>query len=694
MHTKLLRLSSLAVAISMTLPVAANAQQSGIEEMLITGVRDNRISRGATGLNMEIKETPQSISVIDSEMMENYAANDINDALDMATGVRVERWETNRTSYEARGFEIKSTQLDGIGMPNNWGLVKGAVDTFGYEKIEVIRGANGLLTGVGNASGTINYVRKRPYNDRQGNVSVSAGTWDRMRLQADYSTPLTRDGNWAGRLAVASEESESWLRDLENDRTFVYGVVDGQLTQNSTIAFGYSYQKAGSDGNMWGGLVFDNNDGTQAEWDVSASTTQDWTYWDVDRQDAFMEYSYVLPNSWDLKLSYNYRTTEDGSQLFFASTETGLDPVTGEGLVGLPGKWATDDESHLYDANLSGDYELFGSQHELIFGINYGESTRDQFTNPVANMDPALDPLPGFPFAGDVVAEPAWGPEELYGEVDDEITRYYAATRLRFGAFSSVLGINAIRFDRGATSQTSELSESEISPYVGLGYDITENIMAYANYSDIYQPQDYYGLDGDYLAPSKGVNYELGVKAEWFEGRVLTTLAAFKAEQQNLGTYAGLNPESGQYFYTGEDIDSDGVELEISGAINEYVGVLLGYTILELEDQNGADTYTWVPRDMVNFSVNASLPQLPGVSLGLGGRYQSDISTINGYTGGEINQDSLVLLNAFMSWEIDDHSRLQLNLNNLTDEKYISSLYEVGNYGAPRNFMVNYKYSF
>lgn len=198
-----------------------------IEEVFITGIRDNRTSKGATGLDLAPKETPQSISILSRELMNDFGVNNLNDALRLATGIQVEAWETNRTNYMSRGFEIKNTQIDGVGMPNSWGIVTGEMDTFAYEKLEVIRGANGLLTGVGNASGTINYVRKRPTNEQEGSVGVSAGSFDFKRVQADYSTPFTESGDWAGRIVIATEDEGSYLRDYENDRVLVYGVVDG-----------------------------------------------------------------------------------------------------------------------------------------------------------------------------------------------------------------------------------------------------------------------------------------------------------------------------------------------------------------------------------------------------------------------------------------------------------------------------------
>src|SRR5690606_3398987 len=193
---------------------------AALEEVLIIGIRDNRVSKGATGLELAIKDTPQSISVVSRQQMEAYAANSLNDALRLATGIQVEEWETNRTNYVARGFEIKSTQVDGVGLPNDWGIVTGAMDSYGYEKLEVIRGANGLLTGVGNASGTINYVRKRPTNTAQGEIGVSVGSWGKRRVEVDYATPFTDDGRWAGRVVAAHEDGDSYLRGFNTDRNF------------------------------------------------------------------------------------------------------------------------------------------------------------------------------------------------------------------------------------------------------------------------------------------------------------------------------------------------------------------------------------------------------------------------------------------------------------------------------------------
>ena len=94
--------------------------------------------------------------------------------------VNVERIETDRTYYTARGFDITNFQVDGVGLPLTSGNNHADEDTSVYDRIEVIRGANGLMTGVGNPSATINFIRKRPTAENDFNVSAQLGSWNKI----------------------------------------------------------------------------------------------------------------------------------------------------------------------------------------------------------------------------------------------------------------------------------------------------------------------------------------------------------------------------------------------------------------------------------------------------------------------------------------------------------------------------------
>ena len=685
------RLLALAISTLTTLPFRAIAVEpaASVEEMTIVGIRENRTSKGATGLDLTLKETPQSISVISREFMDDFATSNLNEALKLATGIQVEAWETNRTNYMSRGFEIKNTQIDGVGMPNSWGIVTGEMDTFAYEKLEVIRGANGLLTGVGNSSGTINYVRKRPTNSQEGHIGVSAGSFDFKRAQVDYSTPFTESGEWAGRVVAAKEDKGSYLRGYENDRVFLYGVVDGQLTESSTLAAGYTHQKNESVGNMWGALILEYSDGTQAEFPRESSTAQDWTMWDTTNDTAFVEYIYNLSTNWNTKLSYNYRETENIDKLFYVIGT--IDKDTGLGLIGWPGNWPDENKEDLVDLSLNGSFDGWGQEHQLVLGYSYGDSEYFSSQHPHSPTEPAAGPLPPFPYDGDAIPEPVWGEKVLRGATFQHLERIYGSVKLGItDSLSNIIGFNFAEYTRDGQSYgvPFDQTERELSPYVGITYDITSGVLVYASYSDIYQPQDQKDSQDQYLAPSQGVNYEAGVRWEITDS-LMTTLAYFKADQKDLGTYAGLT-DDGQYYYEGVDVYSEGTELEFVGQLTEHDQLVLGFTYLDLEGENGRSIYKWVPRKTVNLTYSTQLPNYPALRIGAGARYQSDIAKDNT----ALTQSSYTTINLFASWDITDALDLQLNANNITNEKYLTSLYNVGYYSAPANFTLGVNYKF
>lgn len=680
---------------------ATKARTTTLEEVLVVAQRASRVSNGATNLNLEIKETPQSISVVSQDQIKQFGADNLNDALRLATGIQVEEESTNITQYLARGFEIKNTQIDGIGLPNGWGIVTNAMDSFGFEKLEVIRGANGLLTGVGNAAGTINYVRKRPTNEAQGQLGITFGSYDRRRIEADYSTPFNDAGTWAGRIVAAREDSDSYLRDFQSDRTYVYGVVDGQIGENGTLAVGYSYQKVNTTGNMWGALTLSANDGSQLEFDRSASTTQDWTYWNSATTAAFVEYTHRLSDNWQLKASYNYRSYDHDSKLFLAYSGTGLDPLTGEGLYGWAYKSPYETTAHLGDVTLNGKFELFGREQEAMIGVSSATSKGTNWYDDTDSGGPAFGPLPGFPYAGNVVAEPVWGERLVYTTLDQRLSRIFGATRLAMtDRLKVILGFNWAEYHHDGvdndTDTAFDLTERNFAPYGGLTFDFTDKVLGYLNYSYIFQPQEQIDYDGNYFNPSKGTNYEVGVKAEWLDKRLLTTLAWFNAKQKGLATYAGTRFMDGYAFgyYNGVDVESQGFELEVTGKLSQYADITFGYTHLSMDGDDGDDTYSWVPRNTLNLVLIGRVPSYTALSFGVSGRWQSKVSNADSYSGYMVHQDSYAILNAFAAWEVGPNISVRANVNNLTDEKYITSLYDISYYGAPTNYSVNLSWRF
>ena len=686
-------LTACAVAASAAM-LPAHAQESGasLQTVVVTGKRANRVSKGATGLALDVKDTPQTISAIDQEDMANFGLTGSNEALGLATGINVEQYETNRATFNARGFEIQLTQVDGLGMTNSWGTVVGREDTFLFDRIELIRGANGLLTGVGNASGTINYIRKRPKNQDSGESNATLGSYGLKRAALDYNKVLAADGSWAGRLVVAHEDKDSYLRDLHDKRTSIYGVVDGQVGSNGVLTVGITAVDAKQDSPMWGSLTLLRSNGTQADFPVGSSTSQKWTYWNNKSYNAFVEYAHRLAEGWEAKLTYNTRHGDESTRLLYAYSPTGVLNPDNTGLVGWPYRSEGDANHRVLDANVSGEFSAFGRKHSLLVGVSQSREKTAVDIFPVQNH--MLDPLPSFPYGGDTYTQPTWGPREPSTRGEQKLTRLYAASQIGLtDSLKGILGVNAVRLERSgasiygsAATNTTYPDTKKLSPYVGLTYAFSPDVTSYVSYSDIFQNQDQTDQKGEYLAPMKGVNAEAGVKAEWLGKSLLTTFALFTAKQQGLATYGGVTA-GGQYWYEGKDVKSQGFEAEATGRIGKDTKLTLGYTHLNLTGPDGKDIYEWVPRNTVNFRIDSRLPSLPALRLGVGGRWQSAVSKI-----GSASQSAYAVANAFASYELSPAATLRLNVNNLFDKKYIGGLAYGAIYGAPRNASVTLDY--
>jgi len=673
-------------------PVLGQGEEVQLSTVTVQHKREFRVSKGATNLPMEIKETPQTISTIDQESLRDFGISNSNDALRMGTGINVEEWETNRTGFNARGFDVMLTQVDGMGMTNDWGLVEGQLDTFLFEKIELIRGANGLLTGVGNASGTINYVRKRPTNKDGGEIQLTGGSHAFKRMALDYNKVLTEDGRWAGRLVVAHEDKDSYLRGLNDKRSSIYGVLEGQIGDNGVLTAGLTYRDARQRSPMWGSLTLPYADGSLAEFDVSASTSQDWTRWNNKSLNAFVEYSHMLSADWEAKLSYNHTRGKGNTKLFYAYTLTGYLNGDNTGLLGWPYRSENESQSDILDINLTGRFDAFGRRHEAVFGLSHSKQTSLTYSFAGATFPV----MPAFPYGGDVYPEPVWGAKSVAADGEQNITRLYAATRLALtDQLKGIVGLNAILLKRdgtaiygGGTSLDNETTE-KASPYIGVTYDITPDTLAYASYSDIFQAQDQRNVNGAFLAPMKGINTEVGVKAEWLSRKLLTTFAVFSAKQKGLATIAGFDVVTQQNYYEPKDVTSRGYEIEATGRIGADTRITAGFTSLRLTGADGGDIYEWVPRRTLKIRADTRLPMLPGLQIGSALRWQSDVAKEGG-----ARQDAYLLADAFAAYALTDKATLRLNIYNVFDKKYLRTVQYGAIYGAPRSALLSLDYRF
>ena len=253
-----------------TLPLAHAADEITLPSTQIesTSEQDGSLSVGYQGkpsssttkMGLTDKETPQAITTITRAQMDDFKIDGIKDALRSAPSVTVEQTETDRTQFTSRGFEIGTFEYDGMGMPFAQTTLIGDQDMAEYEQVDVLHGANGLMSGTGNPSATVNFVRKRPTDTFQAQVGTSVGSWDNRRIDADVSGPLTPTGNVRGRFIYAHDKGNSWLDRYSHEKNVAAGLLAFDLSDADTLTVGFSQHNSDSNGSTWGNLPLVDSD--------------------------------------------------------------------------------------------------------------------------------------------------------------------------------------------------------------------------------------------------------------------------------------------------------------------------------------------------------------------------------------------------------------------------------------------------
>ena len=199
------------VATLSTVTVTAQSDASGVTEG--TGAYTTHKVRTATKMDLSIRETPQSVSVVTQQQMRDANMQSLDDVTDALPGVTYSKLGTERSYFYSRGFQITDLQIDGMStsMAESFSADAMSLNNMAiYDRVEVVRGANGLLQGSGNPSAVINLVRKRPTREFQMSAELGAGSWADYRAQLDVSGPLNAAGSVRGRAVVFDNQANSF----------------------------------------------------------------------------------------------------------------------------------------------------------------------------------------------------------------------------------------------------------------------------------------------------------------------------------------------------------------------------------------------------------------------------------------------------------------------------------------------------
>lgn len=685
----------------------ANTNEN-IERVTIIGEKTSGykvdLMNSATGLDLSHLQTPQSAIAITSQSMTDQQLTSAIAAITSVTGVNAREADNGKFSITARGIGVTSILYDGIATTYDTRFNYGdnLTDTAIYERIEVVRGATGLMLGAGNPSAAINLVRKRPTAKSQFNVSASIGSWQDYRSVIDASGSLNNNSSLRGRAVVAYQDKQSYQDRFTQKTATLYGIVEADLTDRTLLTFAVDSQKTTPEGTMSGGLPIFYSDGSRTNYARETSTAPDWSSSKTNALNSFISLDHYFNSNWQLSASYIYGNNDLEYDVFWATGHP--DPETNTGMS--PGSINFIDAKRIqrtYELELTGQFNWLNKNHQIMFGYN---NQNQDFSTPYFPAQEQAKIIGDFTASNYNYPRPTWKTTAAYGSYGTtEQSALYFASQLNFtDALSVILGSRLNQWktdhDNFGRKYNYEL-DNELTTYLGTTYALTDNWSLYANYTDIFTPQNRVDKNGHYLDPIQGENYELGIKATLLDGLLDLAFSGFKIYQDNLGEYTGetIAGTSQSIYRPVDGTRTQGFEFELNGALSENWNSYFGYTYSKGEAPKGDPINTTNPKNQFKLFTTYKLDSLlAGLKVGAGYRWQSrTYDDVNNPVKGkvEVEQSSYGVASLMANYQVNSRLSVSLNLDNLFDKTYYSQIgfYNQYRYASPRKFALQLTYS-
>lgn len=673
-----------------------------------TGSYTARSANAATRMDLSLRETPQSISVITRQQIDDQNLMTLDAVLRQAPGIVADRMD-ERVSFSSRGFSL-GTMLDGVPTLafNSPAGEASMTSTIFYDRVEVIRGAAGLLNGVGDPGGAINLIRKRPTTEFSGQVSAGLGSWNRYAIAADVGGALNAAGTIRARAVASRTAGDSFVDAKERSEDVFYGILEADLSPNTMLAAGYEHQTTAIDGSNFGQSPLFYSDGTRIDLPRSFSPGTPWSYWNMYSDTVFLNLNHQFGNEWQLKLEARHLKNRRKTRFGYLFNYFPIDADTGDATIEIRDNpvRATNNSVDLY---VKGPFEAFGQTHQAVLGFSYNRySYRVDINsaNPTGwdRRDFNFHDLGSFPEPDNF--------ERLWTQPGKVTTKaLYGSVRLKLAnPLAMIVGSRITWYDETSsfyiwpTDTTIIYPSAKVkgvfTPYAGVVLDLTKNISAYASFTDIFRPNTVRDSDNRLLSPQRGENYEIGLKGEFFDGRLNTAAAIFRTREDNVAV-EDLNgaplPDGSTPYRAVKGARSKGYELTIAGEPTPGFQLSGGFTHHSKRDRDGVLLDPNYPRDLLRFASSYTLPgALNKLTIGGNISYQSGISfdEVNGL--GRVSQGSVTLVGLSARYDVSSQLSLSANIENLTDRKYYSGLgaYNGYIYGDPRNVWFRARYRF
>ena len=491
---------------------------------------------------MSLRETPQAITVMTKSRMDDQNLHEISEVLEQAVGVTYNgsTLGSDGQYFYSRGFEVTNYQINGVSRPAGiYGFQLNTSDMTSYERIEIVRGATGLMNGVGNPSASINLIRKQATEAFNGTLSAQLGSWNHTRLEGDISGSLVESGKVRARLAASSQSGDSHIDRVKFSKEAIFGVIAADLSEDTELSVGFEYQNLENREASRGGLPTHYSDNSETDFERSANTSANWGILKNSSTNLFLSLQHKLNNNWLIKLNAEHAEPEYDDTMGYIYRR-GLN-MDGTGTTLSSARWSAELKQDFIAANVSGAFDWLGNEQEVVFGLAYSNSEDDAlnycgwwcdgiYTQPIDNI---------FEFMADGISgvtQPDFSPTGgSYGSTIEQSSAYGALRLQPLDNISLILGTRItnwkqVEWSENAGEKSYQDANEEkgvITPYLGIIAHFNEYISGYASYTQIFEPQKKEDINGKKLDPLEGNNAEVGLKSSLFDGLLDTTISVY-----------------------------------------------------------------------------------------------------------------------------------------------------------------------
>ena len=680
------------------LPEIAVRGQRGSDETAVSAVKGYVAKRSATGTKTDtpILETPQSITVIGQQEMQTLGVQSLQDALSYAAGVsRAEGLDRTTDSFFLRGFRtnVGSTYRDGSLYTVN--IYNGRQETYGLERIELLKGAASVLYGSAGPGGIINTVSKRPTLEPLRELNFQLGSFDRKQVAGDFGGALDKEGEWSYRLTFLKRDSSTFVDYVPDDRSYIAPALKWQPSANTSLTLLSEYQEDKTRyvyGLPGSGTVLPNPNGRIKRDFFPGEPGYD--KFNIKRYSVGYLFEHAFSDQ--LKLRNNVRYYHAQNE-YNAADIWQLQSDQRTSL--FRGAQDREDKSSAVTADTSLQYQFTqgGVQHTALLGVDVA-TLRHQDKR--YNRDGvALDLYA--PVYGGALSDAV--PAGNSGITKTRRLGVYVQDQMKIAEKWVVLlggRYDTVREDGKALFTGEKWADDEKSyaftGRAGLVYLADNGIAPFISYSESFEPTTGTDRTGSRFKPTEGKQIEVGVRYQPSGSETLLSAAVYQLTRENVTV---TDPVDTDFSMQTGKARSKGLELEARTRVGQHANLIAAYAYTDartlqaspLQPAQEGQRLDSVPFNQLSLWGDYSLAAfaLPDLKIGAGLRYVDETRGMG--QGSAVSVPSYTLLDAMASYTTGAW-RLALNITNLTDKTYIASCTYGCFYGEPRKAVVSATY--